>query len=604
MSSIMDQLAARKGAAAAEKKTSKKTSKRLKTVSEEATKSFEIAEADIQSNVAYAVITDPKLSDQKKLEKLEELKVYNKELPKEANEAKTQAVNEALLYIENQLMASSQKGIEFTNDNAFALYDDTIKELFGNIHKFKGYIEPFVKALQVLQEARDKGLSASDLIQGVEEIQNQIDSMKSDKESKESELSDAQTELNTLNQKAEEMTRDLKDLAAKVEAAKTEKANAEKSWKVWSKGNAVANAKADVELYTSQINTLEKNSKSNAETLETQNTKIEVLTVEIAKLDTEIANAQETFDADEDSVAIATLIEITGDDFKDKREEVVTAAQTITEKAITGIETSISRFDSGKEETGQQLNTVTNLNGMVSLLTAADKKAEVANRKFISEQKEIVDRIFAEKGEDAVRDPDYQVAKEHLDNATEYVEGVDSTSVRSVDLSGKLTKQSGTFRGLRNAYDQKKQDATRLRTSAAVEIPAQLAVTVKSVEMATATESNNMVNDAFADLSKTTQESVSSIFDTVSAGAGQNNEQLRATLESTMNTIEMMNAVEADLKQKAAENYEVRQDLNVAQSALKDVTDAVASASTDAKHEEMAKDEATEANKNAPKPTI
>jgi vacuolar-type H+-ATPase subunit I/STV1 len=106
--------------------------------------------------------------------------------------------------------------------------------------------------------------------------------------------------------------------------------------------------------------------------------------------------------------------------------------------------------------------------------------------------------------------------------------------------------------------------------------------------MATATESNNMVNDAFADLSATTQKSVSSIFDTVSAGAGQNNEQLRRTLESTIETIEMMNSVEADLKAKATEGYEVRKDLEAAQAALQDVTGTVASAAVDAEHEAMA----------------
>lgn len=581
-------LMARLAAGKQEQKESKAKTE-FKAEPAEVTRNFEITEADIKSNAAYEIITNTKLSDQKKLHALEALKTYNKDLPEEENEANVAAVNEALLYIENQLMASSQKGIEFTNDNAFALYDETIQELFGNIKTFKGYIEPFVMALEVLQKARNAGISANELIDHVAGLQENIGQMKSDKETKEAELANLQSELNGFNVEATRTTEKLEQLQKDMEAANKAKSDAEKSWNIIKKGEQIKAAQSRIDSCNRQIETLNSTAAINVDNLGKKNAAIEALTAEIEKLGTDLTAAEEEFTANEDSVAIATLIEITGADFKDKREEVVKAAQTITEKAIEGIEKSISRFDSGKDETGQQLDTITNLNGMVGLLSTSDKKAQIANARFVSEQKEIVDRIFAEKGDDSKYDPDYQLAKEHLDKANSHVEGVNSTAERAMDLGGKLTKQSGTFKGLRDAYGQKGQDATRLRTSAAVEIPSQLAVTVKSVEMATATESNNMVNDAFADLSRTTQKSVSSIFDTVSAGAGQNNEQLRKTLESTMNTIEMMNSVEADLKAKAAEAYEVRQSLDTAQAALKEVTGSVASAGVDATHEEMAK---------------
>jgi hypothetical protein len=99
--------------------------------------------------------------------------------------------------------------------------------------------------------------------------------------------------------------------------------------------------------------------------------------------------------------------------------------------------------------------------------------------------------------------------------------------------------------------------------------------------MATATESNNMVNDAFAELSKTTQQSVSSVFEIVSAGTGQNNEKLRKAFESTMESIQHLNEVEADLRAKTKESYEVRKHLDEAQQALKSVTSAVSSAVVD-----------------------
>jgi hypothetical protein len=422
-------------------------------------------------------------------------------------------------------------------------------------------------------------------------MQDDIASMQGEKSEKESELARLQADLSRYNEEASNTAKKLEGLQSKIETAKAAKAEAEKSWNVFKKGSLVEAAQNNINGFEKQVSVLSNTAQVTTDNLDRQNASIATLQSDVASLDSKIEEKEGEFAANEDAQAIATLIEITGADFKNKREEVVTAAQTITEKAIEGIEKSISRFDSGKEETGTQLNTVTNLNGMVGLLSSADKKVRVSDANFISTQQEIVDRIkqeAEESGEDPRHNPDYQTAKEHLDAANEHVSDVVASSARASDLEGKLTRQTGTFKGLRDAYGQKGQDATKLRTSAAVEIPAQLAVTVKSVEMATATESNNMVNDAFADLSATTQKSVSSIFDTVSAGAGQNNEQLRRTLESTIETIEMMNSVEADLKAKATEGYEVRKDLEAAQAALQDVTGTVASAAVDAEHEAMA----------------
>lgn len=543
---------------------------------------FEVTESEIQSNPVYQIITDENLTDQERLERLQELKSYNEELTAEQNELNREASNQFLLYVENQLMASTQKGIAFTNDNAFALYDDTVRELFDNVKVFKGYIEPFVQALRVLQKARDSGVPANELIDAVSKMQSDLADLEAEKSIKVGNLDDFKTDLADLSEKAEHAAFKLDSITRAIEKATADKAKAESSWNVLSRGKAIKAAQDQIDQAQSRSSILQNTSQVLSDNVQNTQDSIAKLEDSIRSLDEQIQEATAKIDGNEDSQAIATLIEITGEDFKDKREEVVSAAQSITEKAIEGIEKSIGRFQSGSNETGTQLNTVVNLNGMVSLISAADSKVRVADANFISEQKEIVDRIEKEKAEDAIYDPDYEQAKKHLERAHTHVADVIASSERAMDLNGKLTRQTGTFKGLRDAYDQKKYDATRLRTSAAVEIPSQLAVTVKSVEMATATESNNMVNDAFADLSRTTQESVSSIFETVSAGAGQNNKQLRDTLEQTMSTIEMMNAVEKDLREKAREGAEARKDLKLTQDALRTITEVVATVATDA----------------------
>lgn len=549
---------------------------------------FALSEAQIKANPTYAILTDEKLTDEAKYEKLVALKVYNSTLSEAENEKNRQSINEFLWYLENQLKSASQKGMEFTNDEAFSLYDAAVKELFGNIAIFKGYIQPFLKALEVLTKARDAGVSANELIEAVSKMRDDIGKMQADKADKTLELDRLKGEIGTINGETSRVSSRLEQLNSNIEHYRDQKALAEKSWNVFGKGKQIAEAQYEIDRYQKQIDA----ALSEAKTLESRLASTTALVAAgeaaLVDFDTKIAAAQAEFDANEDSQAIATLIEITGDDFKNKREEVVTAAQTIVERSVSKIESSIGRFASGKQEARSQLNVITNLGDMVGLLSTVDKKVRVVDGSFIQEQKAIIDRIKEAKGKDAIYDPDYEIAMKHFNAANEHISEVTSTASRTATLEGKLINQSGAFKSLRDSYSQKELDANNLRTSAAVDIPAQLAIVVKSVEMATATESNNMVNDAFADLSRTTQQSVSSVFDILSHSTGHNNEQLRKTMESTLQTINMMNEVEADLRKKTQENYEVRQSLDSAQQALKDITSTVASAVVDEENKAMA----------------
>lgn len=584
---VFARLQAGKQAKAAEAEVAK-TKKAAAAQPVQKQETFALSEAQIKANPTYAILTDEKLTDEAKYEKLVALKVYNSTLSEAENEKNRQSVNEFLWYLENQLKSASQKGMEFTNDEAFSLYDAAVKELFGNIAIFKGYIQPFLKALEVLTKARDAGVSANELIEAVSKMRDDIGKMQGDKAAKTLELDRLKGEITTINGETSRVSSRLEQLNSNIEHYRDQKALAEKSWNVFGKGKQISEAQFEIDRYQKQIDAALSEAKTLENRLASTTSLIAAGEAALVDFDTKIAAAQAEFDANEDSQAIATLIEITGDDFKNKREEVVTAAQTIVERSVSKIESSIGRFASGKQEARSQLNVITNLGDMVGLLSTVDKKVRVVDGSFIQEQKAIIDRIKEAKGKDAIYDPDYEIAMKHFNAANEHISEVTSTASRTATLEGKLINQSGAFKSLRDSYSQKELDANNLRTSAAVDIPAQLAIVVKSVEMATATESNNMVNDAFADLSRTTQQSVSSVFDILSHSTGHNNEQLRKTMESTLQTINMMNEVEADLRKKTQENYEVRQSLDSAQQALKDITSTVASAVVDEENKAMA----------------
>lgn len=560
----------------AEKKTAKVAVEATQTVAAPA-----IKETDIKSNPVYAILVDEKINAQEKLDKLFAFKRYNPALTKEENERNAQVANEFLYYAENQLMKSASKGIDFTNDEAFSLYDGTVRELHGNIKIFKSYIEPFLKALEVLQRAREADIPANELIETVENMRKDIGSMEQELKVLEEKKKSLEWDIGDNNRITLELEEDIQNLADKVKICEENKARAEASWNVFTKNKIIGDMNLEISLYKAEIASMQRHLDGYKKAVSQHNSALSEINDKISVNTKQVEALKDSYNNNEDTRAIAKLVEITGEDFKNKRKEVVTSAQTIVERAVTKIESSIGRFESGKTEAGEQLNVITNLNEMIGLLSTADKKVRVADGDFVMKQKEIVDRIKAEKGVAAVYDPEYEIALKHLTIATDHVAEINSAASRTAALEGKLISQTSTFKGMKDAYEQKRQDATNLRTSAAVDIPAQLAIAVKSVEMATATESNNMVNDAFAELSKTTQQSVSSVFEIVSAGTGQNNEKLRKAFESTMESIQHLNEVEADLRAKTKESYEVRKHLDEAQQALKSVTSAVSSAVVD-----------------------
>lgn len=589
---VFARLKAGKAQAAEQAEVAKVTKKVTAAAPAQKQETFTISEAQIKANPTYAILTDEKLTDEAKYEKLVQLKVYNKALSEAENEKNRKSVNEFLWYLENQLKSASQKGMEFTNDEAFSLYDAAVRELFDNIKIFKGYIQPFLKALEVLTKARDAGISANELIDAVEKMRGDISKMQNDKNVKADELASLKSDITMINVDSARIAQRLESLNGNVEHFRNVKAEAEKSWNFFGKGKQIADAQFEIDRYQKQIDAALADAKNLNDRLNSTSVLVGQAEQALVDFDAKIEAATAEFAANEDSQAISTLIEITGEDFKNKRGEVVTAAQTIVERSVSKIESSIGRFASGKDEARSQLNVITNLGDMVGLLSTVDKKVRVMDGSFIQEQKEIIDRIKEAKGKDAIYDPDYEIAMKHFNAANDHISEVTSTASRTATLEGKLISQSGAFKSLRDSYSQKELDANNLRTSAAVDIPAQLAIVVKSVEMATATESNNMVNDAFADLSRTTQQSVTSVFDILSHSTGHNNEQLRKTMESTLQTISMMNDVEADLRKKTQEGYEVRQSLDQAQKALKDVTSTVASAVVDEENKAMAASEA------------
>lgn len=579
--------------------TKKKTATQTAGATETTTEAFAISEAQIKSNPAYQIITDTKKTEQQRVQALIALRVYNKELTVEQNQTNLAAFNQFLLYSENKILEITQRSIEFTNDKAFSLFDETIQKLQANLGIFKGNIEPLVAAFGVMQKARDKGIPPHKLLAEVQGIVDDKKRLAGERAQKEEQLKALMADRGTFEAEALAQTTSLTDLQTKIETATNEKAAAEgakqaEDGKFFLTRNKTALADAidtissatnNIGTYQRSITTLSEAAKVTADKLTRKNAEVEALQGEIKAIETRVTEIDATLTADDDTVALAKLLEITGKEFKAKREELTNSVKVLVSESVGDFEVSMKRFQDGEKEVSVMKDTVTNVGSMIQMVAKADAKVRVADADFITSQEAIVQKIRAEKGDEAVYDPEFEKAKEQLDRANDHTKEGLSIAGRTGEFSEKLTRHEGTYTGLKDAFRQKFSDAQRLRTNAAVDVSAKLLTTTKTLEMAIAGEKIAAVDDVLAELSSSSSKATKDIFQMVSHAKGEENERLAAALKQAIETAGAIDAATADLREKAREGIATREAMSQVRAEMETLNEGLGSVTANVERE-------------------
>jgi hypothetical protein len=222
---------------------------------------------------------------------------------------------------------------------------------------------------------------------------------------------------------------------------------------------------------------------------------------------------------------------------------------------------------------------------MIDLCAKADAKVRLMDSEYIASQESVVKRIKEEKGAEAIYDPAYESAKEQQDQANRHAKESLTLAQRTGELDEKLTRQESTYTGLSDAFRQKFMDAQRLRTNAAVEVSSKLLITTKSLELAIASENTSTVNGMLDDLSSTTNDAITNMFNTLSRDKSDENNRMASALKQALDTVAAIDAVTADLKAKTKEGIVTREAMRQARETLGDLNEGLASVPTDAERE-------------------
>ncbi|MCD8563376.1 MAG: hypothetical protein LRY54_04965 [Alphaproteobacteria bacterium] len=405
--SLAEKLAAAKKAA-----TQQAAQTQATTATPEAeTEAFKVTDAAIKSNPAYKIITDESKTYQQIVAELKALRAFNPALTPEENTKNLEAVEQLLTYFENAVMAAAREGNQFTNDNALSLFDDMVKSLQGRLVEFNGYIKPFVRAFDVMQKARGAGIKPHELLGEVQKLKDKKAAMEDEKSTLLKDIGAAEEAITPIQEKAtraaDKLTSYGEDIAAAEKVIQEEEAK-----NFFSRDRkALKLAQEAKQRAADGIKALGGPAEVVAKELAAQEEKLAGLRSKLTEAEAQIEAANTELTADEDTVAIGRLLEITGPAFKAEREKIVTLVNSINEDSVKDIEKTATRFASGQQELNKVSGQVENISYFNRMLFDASKQAKEVDDQYAAELDATMAAIKAEKGDEAHFDPDFVKAE-------------------------------------------------------------------------------------------------------------------------------------------------------------------------------------------------
>lgn len=567
---------------------------------------FEITEAEIQSNPVYSLNT----SDQPFTEKLKELtalKQYDPALTPEENAQKLEEWSKTLIYYENTIMAAALKGKEFTHDDAMSLVDDFQRELRANVMAFQGEIEPFVAALKVLGKARDAGVATHDFINGVQEIKDAIESLNADKIAKQEEIDAKTAEIEPIQNEASEVARQIAEHNEAIQKAEEAKTAAQATldeqdlkWFFSKDKDGIQSAERTKTRSDSIIRSsndslvaLGSSAEVTAKTLARLEEERAALEAELAEIDQSVAAKEEELSQDEDVAAISKLIDITGKGFKENRDKITGLVDSIATEGVRKAENTLDRIQSGQEEIEGARSTVTNITDFNAVLTEASKQAKEADNKFVEEQRKIIADIIAEKGEEeAKRDPDFLKAKKHLEYVVDHERESAKLTDRSATIGQLGVEGNKNFTATLEGLDQAEAQTGRLRTTVTVKTSMNAMAVLKAVEFATVSEGLDMTGSLIDEMDKTSMTAVNEIFGMAVANAEKTNAREARILKEAKEAIDGIDGFISEIREKEETRIKTRAALEETTGEMSGLTESLRSARGDVSRESKADEQA------------
>lgn len=474
---------------------------------------------EIEKNPLYAILHSDK-SDAEIIEELGTFLTRNPEESAEENMKKIAYFTALNTYYQEKIIDLAKDAAEFTNDDAFSLFDDAVDRLQGRLQNFQGSIRPIVSALQVIKKAEDAGEDPMEMIQQVQAQQEHHADLERQL-ARRGLLKDGQKLSNeaitSLSAKIDRLNAEEADAQSSFDNADTEVTRIQSKRLVWNKQDKLADAKLD--RTRAEIDLRSVRGEIGAQTA----------TLNLAH---ELLRSQEELAGNPQLGAIDKLLVITGKDYRSERGNLVENVQKFIDEAREELGKARQRFHDGAEEVQKFSNSSDNIMAQYMLVLGATKNAYEATDAILKADEAKRDEMREAEAGQQIPSPALARLEKATSESKEYLSVFLPTRDSAVHFNSTLAKTKGEMTALRAMLLGKRHDAEELRTNGAVAVATQLVTTLKALEGAIAGQKVGIVRDQLKSMFDSAREASQGIYDTVLSDQVDRNTRLGETLQS------------------------------------------------------------------------
>jgi hypothetical protein len=486
-------------------------------------------EGDIRGNPIYILLNSADTMEHAEIvDQLGKVLARDPSLSKEENQARLRQFEELNRYYQDQMIGLAQKLTDFSHDEALSLYDDTVEGIKKRLISFKTDIEPLVKALQVIRTAEESGQDPHKMIEAVQELHKKRAELEEELRqlAEKKELNDG--DISSLTSRADQMRETIETLGRKKEDAalritNNDTAIAEKKKKLFGSfrfkdeiselegstydlRDRIADYERDMSDNTAYLS-------STSETLKKKEQIRDDMAARHTAATAEIESVRASLQGDENTQALSRLLEITGSEYKGKRDDLVGNAQKFIEDAIGQFNSSIGRFVGLEGEIANFSRTAKNVVEMQFLLIAGGEKAyQIMDEHLKMTETEEARLAEEEKGLDFHSSAREKAIVEVRDGK-EYMNAFLPTRDSVVGFRKILAEREAEFTALSGLVQGKRLDAEELRTNGAVAVASQLVMTLKSLEAAVAGQKTDMLRSMLHEFTNSARQATTQVLD-------------------------------------------------------------------------------------------
>ncbi len=496
-------------------------------------------EADIKDNPIYKILNNESgLDDAQIVDALGKMLARDKSLSKEENELKIAQFGEFNRYYQDQMVSLAQKLAEFSHDDALSMYDDTVEGIKKRLGDFKGDIEPLVRALKVIREAEASGKDPHALIEEVQKMTKEQTELQKKLTDLNGRMDENGETITDLTRQSDVMKRHIERTSSDKDTAQEALTEAEASITGY-KGKFLGSLRFKSEIqsaehdkwsagrrvsgYSEEIKESSRRLEDTADKLSTAEKAKAEMGIEHAQLSGSLETVTANLQGNDDYMAISKLLEITGNEYKGKREGLVGNAQKFIEDAIIQFNGCIDRFTALEGEIQTFSHAAQNIVDKQYLLIAGSEKAYKSTQTEIDLDVSAESRLAEEEKDLEFNSSAREKLITDIKDGKVFLNAFLPTRDSVVNFRQILASREAEFTALSGLVQGKRLDAEELRTNGAVAVASQLVMTLKSLEAAVAGQKTDMLRDMLADFTSSARQATDQVLgDLVKDQKGRN----------------------------------------------------------------------------------